>query len=135
MRIPWVRTAAPDAACGPLGRTERASGKAVHPFFRGFVVGLIVSGVLLAATGKAMSARQAILHTFGIYGPQALRVSWCESRWHTWARNGQYLGLFQMGSWERSRYGHSTAALGQARAAYRYFIASGSDWSPWACKP
>lgn len=77
----------------------------------------------------------AIRHVFGAYAYQAIAVAWCESRFSVNARNGQYLGLFQMGSSERARYGHSSSALGQARAAYRYFVASGRDWSPWACKP
>lgn len=77
----------------------------------------------------------AIRLVFGAHASQALRVAWCESRWHTGATNGQYLGLFQMGSYARSRYGHSWSALGQAQAAYRYFVASGRDWSPWACRP
>lgn len=104
-------------------------------FWKGVATGFILAGILIAAAGKAMSARQAILETFGPYGKQALRVSWCESRWHTRARNGSHLGLFQMGSWERRRFGHSSTALGQARAAHRYFLASGRTWGPWVCKP
>ena len=49
--------------------------------------------------------------------------------------NGQYLGLFQMGDFAWSRYGHGATAWVQARAAYRYFADSGYDWSPWECKP
>lgn len=79
------------------------------------------------------SARTAICKTFGRYCSQALRVSWCESRWSIYARNGQYLGLFQMGSYARSRYGHGSDAWTQARAAYAYFRDSG--WSPWQCLP
>jgi hypothetical protein len=77
----------------------------------------------------------AIQRVFGAYAGQALRVAYCESRFSTSASNGQYQGLFQMGSSERARYGHGPDALSQARAAYRYFVASGRDWSPWACKP
>lgn len=77
----------------------------------------------------------AIRLVFGERAAGALRVAWCESRYSTGARNGQYLGLFQMGSYARSTYGHSSSALGQAQAAYRYFVASGRDWSPWECKP
>jgi hypothetical protein len=80
----------------------------------------------------------AILHVFGaVYGPQALRVASCESGWSMTprAQNGQYLGMFQMGSFARSRYGHGDTPLVQARAAYAYFVASGKDWSPWSCKP
>lgn len=68
---------------------------------------------------------------------EALAVARCEagSPPSRNATNGQYLGIFQMGSFARSTYGHSSTALGQARAAYRYFVDSGRDWSPWSCKP
>jgi hypothetical protein len=77
----------------------------------------------------------AICRVFGRrYCGQALRVSWCESRHSTRAQNGQYLGLFQMGSSERRLFGHGRTAHRQAIAAHRYFVASGRDWSPWSCK-
>src|SRR5262245_35157929 len=74
---------------------------------------------------------------FGKYADQAVAVSRCETggTFSLYASNGQYLGLFQMGSSERARYGHGWNAWAQARAAYRYFVASGRDWSPWSCKP
>lgn len=72
---------------------------------------------------------------FGGAGSAAVRVARCESGLSTSATNGQYRGLFQMGSSERATYGHGSTALAQSRAARRYFVASGSDWSPWACKP
>ena len=53
--------------------------------------------------------------------------------YNTNARNGQYLGLFQMGAWARARFGHGQTARAQARAAYRYWRVSG--WSGWECKP
>ena len=81
------------------------------------------------------TAKGIICKVFGRYCKQALAVSWCESKWYIWAQNGQYLGLFQMGSSERRIYGHGPGAWAQARAAHRYFIASGRDWSPWTCKP
>jgi hypothetical protein len=78
----------------------------------------------------------AIYRAFGPkYYKQALKVAWCESRFKTTAHNGQYLGLFQMGSYERKLFGHGNRAIEQAKAAYRYFIESGRDWSPWSCKP
>lgn len=81
--------------------------------------------------------QEAICHVFGVYCSEALRVASCESggTFSVWSHNGQYLGMFQMGSSERARYGHSDTALGQARAAYAYFVASGRDWSPWSCRP
>lgn len=81
------------------------------------------------------SPTQAIKHVFGEYYTEALAVARCESGLSVWASNGQYLGLFQMGSSERSLYGHGYTPLAQAQAAYRYFIDSGRDWSPWQCKP
>lgn len=87
---------------------------------------------------KYKSPFAAIRHVFGPYAEQAIRVSLCEGGRpvpSVNAHNGQYLGIFQMGSSERATYGHSYTALGQAVAAYRYFVASGRDWSPWACKP
>ena len=78
----------------------------------------------------------AICDVFGSrYCDQALSVSWCESRHSTTAQNGQYLGLFQMGSSERALYGHGSTPREQAEAAHRYFVSSGRDWSPWSCKP
>ena len=81
------------------------------------------------------SPQKAICHVFRSYCGQALRVARCESGYSVNAQNGQYLGLFQMGSSERRLFGHGQSALQQARAAYRYFVRSGRDWSPWSCKP
>jgi hypothetical protein len=67
---------------------------------------------------------------------QAFNVSWCESRFDVWARNGQYENIFQMGLWERERFGWHHAGdspVLAARAAYRYFVMTGRDWSPWTC--
>ena len=83
----------------------------------------------------APSVPQIICQVFGSYCSQALRVAYCESKYYVWAGNGQYQGIFQMGSSERARYGHGPGAWAQARAAYRYFVASGRDWSPWTCRP
>jgi hypothetical protein len=80
--------------------------------------------------------KAAICDVFGRrYCGEALSVSWCESRYSTRAANGQYLGLFQMGSYERGLYGHGSTARRQALAAHRYFVVTGRDWSPWSCKP
>jgi hypothetical protein len=78
---------------------------------------------------------KAICFVFGNRCSEALRVARCESGYQTTAQNGQYLGMFQMGTSERQLFGHGPTALAQARAAYRYFVRSGRDWSPWSCKP
>lgn len=66
---------------------------------------------------------------------EAWRVAGCETgyTYSVWANNGQYLGLFQMGSFARSRYGHGWNPWAQARAAHRYYRDAG--WSPWECQP
>ena len=81
------------------------------------------------------SPQKAICHVFGSHCEEALRVARCESGYSVNAENGQYLGLFQMGTSERRIFGHGETALEQAQAAYRYFVDSGRDWSPWSCKP
>jgi hypothetical protein len=78
--------------------------------------------------------KAAICTVFGSYCQEALAVAWCESRHSTTARNGQYLGLFQMGAYERRLFGHGPTARAQAVAAHRYFVRSGRDWSPWSCR-
>lgn len=78
-----------------------------------------------------------IRKVFGAYGSQALSVTGCETgyKYNTNAENGQYKDLFQMGDHERATYGDARDVLGATQAAYRYFVASGKDWSPWECKP
>ena len=58
---------------------------------------------------------------------KAFDVIACETggRYNTTATNGQYLGIFEMGQWARSQYGHGETARAQARAAYRYWRKSG----------
>lgn len=82
----------------------------------------------------SLPPKDAICSVFGSYCQEALAVAWCESRHSTTAQNGQYLGLFQMGSYERRLFGHGSTARAQALAAHRYFVRSGRDWSPWACR-
>lgn len=81
--------------------------------------------------------KNAICHVFGSYCTEALAVARCESgnSYSVGAHNGQYLGMFQMGSSEREKYGHGNTPLEQAIAAHEYFVESGKDWSPWSCKP
>jgi hypothetical protein len=106
-----------------------------------FTVAILLAALVVASPATAgriesqqASAKVAICQVFGPDCKAALAVAWCESKWYIWAQNGQYRGLFQMGSWERATYGHGPGAYAQARAAYRYFVASGRDWSPWSCR-
>jgi hypothetical protein len=97
-----------------------------------------VGGAIASSQHDAEQRRNAsvIRQVFGRYGDQAVNVADCESHLRTWARNGQYLGMFQMGSYARAKYGHHwTSPWHQAKAAYHYFRDSGRDWSPWDCKP
>jgi hypothetical protein len=83
---------------------------------------------------EGLPPRAAICNVFRQYCRQAVAVAQCESGLSTTAENGQYLGLFQMGSYERELFGHGDSALAQAAAAHRYFVRSGRDWSPWSCR-
>jgi hypothetical protein len=68
----------------------------------------------------------------------ALSVASCETggTFSIYASNGQYQGLFQMGSSERAKYAHGRyeTAYDQAMAAFRY-SQSGRNWGPWQCQP
>lgn len=81
--------------------------------------------------------QSAIASVFGASAWQAIAVSKCETggKFNTNASNGQYKSIFQMGDNERATYGDARDAVGAARAAYSYFRATGSDWSPWSCQP
>ena len=83
----------------------------------------------------SLPPKAAICEVFEDECQAAIAVAWCESHLETTAQNGQYLGLFQMGSNERRIYGHGSTATAQATAAHEYFIDSGSNWGPWSCKP
>jgi len=88
-----------------------------------------------------LSPQRVICLVFKSHCSDALRVSYCESRFDVYAQNGQYKGLFQMGSNERATYDrrgkryNRFTAWDESIAAHRYFVASGEDWSPWSCKP
>ena len=81
---------------------------------------------------------EATKYVFGSRAGEANNVMGCETggKYNISAHNGQYLGLFQMGSSERAKYAHGRyrTALDQVRAAFRYFLAS-RGWGPWQCKP
>ena len=83
---------------------------------------------------KCASPKAAICAVFGDHCQEAVAIASCESHLSTTARNGQYLGLFQMGSYERQLFGHGDSAHAQAVSAHRYFVRSGRDWSPWSCR-
>lgn len=68
---------------------------------------------------------------------EALRVSWCESRWDPLAyRTGNY-GLFQVNQVHWARVGGDLEQLYDpevnVRVAYEIWREQG--WTPWACKP
>lgn len=85
-------------------------------------------------SGTTAKRAWVICHVWGRrHCRSALNVSWCESGLRPWARNGQFLGMMQMGSGERARWGHGRTAWSQARAAHRYWRLAG--WRPWSCRP
>ena len=83
------------------------------------------------AAARLTTPEAVICCIFGEHCKEALAVARCELRLQPWARNGQYLGLFQMGNERAASVRPRRMAADQARAAFRYFVASGRDWSPW----
>jgi hypothetical protein len=71
---------------------------------------------------------------YGLSPSGMLRVAECESRLSRTAMNGQYLGLFQLGSFARARYldGTWSDAWANATAAARYARDAGG-FGPWTC--
>ncbi len=92
-------------------------------------------GVARIASRPTIFQRRAnvIRSVFGVHGADAVRVARCESGplLNPRARNGQFLGTFQMGYAERRRFGHGPGVRQQSLAAWRYFRLAG--WRPWAC--
>lgn len=87
----------------------------------------------LASSRTSGSVPSLICRVFGSACGEALRVARCESNFSIHAVNGQFLGIFQMGSHERAAYatiGYSTA-YAQIVAAHNYFVVAG--WGPWSC--
>lgn len=78
---------------------------------------------------------RALRRHFGGLWREAMIVSYGESTWHHWARNGQYRGLFQMGATERRKTGWTSDVNGQVRASALWNRMNGGRWSKWDCKP
>jgi len=74
-------------------------------------------------------------------GTQAFAVARCETggTFSVYAENGQYKGIFQMGSNERNKFGFAWNAWAQAKSAFKYYLYSvrnyGYGWHPWSCLP
>jgi len=79
------------------------------------------------------SPASIICRVFGSHCREAVAVARCESTLSVYARNGDYWGLFQFGSFARAHYGFAWNAWTQARAARHYFRDAG--WAPWQCQP
>lgn len=81
---------------------------------------------------RSYTVPQIICAVFGPQCGKALSVAACESHFSPYAVNGQFFGVFQMGAWERARFGGSSIdPWEQVRAAYRYWLLAG--WGPWEC--
>lgn len=102
-----------------------------------------VSAIFVVGCGEAAppksDAELAIEMHFGPYGPevveQAKRVAMCESTMNPGVTNGQYIGLFQMGSYHYWRFEGNNGydPYVNARAAGGLWLERG--WQPWECKP
>lgn len=106
------------------------------------VIAFALGGAGGTSTAHANSdyeiVKRAVCHYFsGNLCWQAMSVVKCETggTYSVWAGYGkhQFLGLFQMGSKERAKYGHGNNAWAQAQAAKRYYDDGG--WGHWQCIP
>lgn len=81
------------------------------------------------------SAKRAVCHYFKTSSEcyTAMKIVKCETggTYWPWVSNGQYQGIFQMGSNERATYGHGNNVWAQAKAAYAYYKAAGGFYDPW----
>lgn len=86
-----------------------------------------------AARISSASVPALICRVFGSVCGAARSIAWTESRYRTWAKNGQYLGIFQMGSSERETYDTLpyTTAYNQIVDAHNMYLARGFE--PWYC--
>ena len=90
------------------------------------------------------SPEQVIRRVFpDVYENAAVRVATCESGLREDARNGQFFGLFQVGS---RVHANRLRELGitpeelllanpNVEAAFDLFARSNYSWGPWSCKP
>ena len=103
---------------------------------------VVLSAVLGGAAGQAaqasndkssyQSALRAVCYYFGPNCQTAMRIVKCETggTYSTLSANGQYHGIFQMGSHERATFGDGNNVWAQAKAAYHYFLAA-HGFGPW----
>lgn len=104
---------------------------------------LTLTVLLLAMTGQTaqadssrsnyVSAQKAVCFYFGPNCGMAMKIVKCETggTYAPWSANGQYRGIFQMGSSERATYGDGNNVWAQAKAAFAYFKAGNYSFDPW----
>jgi hypothetical protein len=83
---------------------------------------------------QVVPAIRTVARRYGLSSDGMLRVARCESNLVRTATNGQYLGLFQLGDFARTRYlrGDWRDAYANAEAAARYAREAGG-FGPWSC--
>jgi hypothetical protein len=86
------------------------------------------------APAAVVPSVRIVARRYGFDPEGMLRVARCESNLRRTATNGQYLGLFQLGSFARARYLHGawTDSYANAMAAAHYARDAGG-WGPWTC--
>ena len=86
------------------------------------------------APHRVVPSITAVAKRYGLSAAGMIRVAHCESRLQRTATNGQYLGLFQLGSVARKLYlrGDWRDAYANAEAAAR-LVRHAHGWRPWTC--
>jgi hypothetical protein len=128
----------PKTIVGRLARKARALHRA-HPHVRAYTFFQRLCKTwrrthVRPAPAAVVPSVRIVARRYGFDPEGMLRVARCESNLRRTATNGQYLGLFQLGSFARARYldGSWTDSYANALAAARYAREAGG-WGPWSC--
>jgi hypothetical protein len=136
---------APASALRDQLRIERVAHRRVAARYRHEIrrarAGLARLRAVAAAERRRVSEALTLASVvYGVSRHELEQVAYCEARFQPTARNGQYLGLFQLGSGFRSRSPFFSGAgldpyspYANAMAAARVVAKEG--WRQWECRP
>ena len=89
--------------------------------------------------GEEMSIPEMIKAVFGSRAGEALRVARCESRYDPNARNGSYVGVFQIHrrthAWRIEKVGGKDLYDPLTNVRVAHALMKDKGWGPWTCSP
>jgi hypothetical protein len=88
---------------------------------------------------EEMSIPDMIKAVFGDRASEALRVANCESRYDPKARNGSYVGVFQIHhrthAWRMEKVGGKDLYDPLTNVRVAHSLMTDKGWAPWTCSP